>query len=165
MGQRVTKADEIHLAVSWEANTLSWPVKKSGEANTLSWPVKKIMRGQHVELASKKKRDNIWEARQPMCDHRLKMFYTVTSFRLTGNTKCFLSLSISSGILLWHGWLLCGRRLLVLWLLRHPCHRLLLSADSRCLSLQTPPIFVQSFLGLPAWSLRSKLSPLGLVFG
>ena len=38
----MTKADEIHLAESCEANTLSWPVQK------------KIMRGQHVELASKK---------------------------------------------------------------------------------------------------------------
>ena len=40
-----------------------------------------------------------------------------------------------------------------------------ISIDSRCLSLQTLPVFVQSFLGLPAWSLQSKLSPLGLVFG
>ena len=47
MGERVTRADEIHLAVLRKANTLSWPVKK----------IKKIfMKGQHVELASKKKR-------------------------------------------------------------------------------------------------------------
>jgi hypothetical protein len=42
VGERVTRADEIHLAVLRKANTLSWPVKKG-----------KI--GQHVELASKKK--------------------------------------------------------------------------------------------------------------
>jgi len=74
VGRRVTRADEIHLAVimtgqhvelagkkkSWQANTLSWPVKKWWQANTLSWPVKKMMIGQHVELASKEKK--WWQA-------------------------------------------------------------------------------------------------------
>src|SRR6185503_13018753 len=84
---------------------------------------------------------------------------------LTGNIKCFLNSSTSSGIFLWHGWLLHVQHQLLQLFLRRPCHRLILSVDSRCLSLQTLPVFVQSFLGLPAWSLRSKLSPLGLVFG
>jgi len=34
------KADDINLAISRQANTLSWPVKK------------RVMKGQHVELAS-----------------------------------------------------------------------------------------------------------------
>ena len=74
MGERMTKADEIHLAESWEANMLSWPVKKRRKGQNVELASKKKRKGQHVELASKKKRDNIWEARQPMCDHRLKMF-------------------------------------------------------------------------------------------
>src|SRR6185503_1896363 len=71
VGKRVTRADQIHLAIPRKANTLSWPVKKKKEkgqhvelarkkkrkANTLSWPVKKRKKekGQHVELDSKKK--------------------------------------------------------------------------------------------------------------
>ena len=46
-----------------------------------------------------------------MCNHRLKMFLkTVTNFRLTGSTNSLLSLSTGLGTLLWHGWLLYGRR-------------------------------------------------------
>ena len=72
MGRRL-RADDIHLAVSRQANTLSWPVKK-----------KRVMKGQHVELASKKKiiitgqhfelASEIYESKQPMCDHRLQVF-------------------------------------------------------------------------------------------
>ena len=79
MGKRVTRADEIHLAV--------------------------IMTGQHVELAGKKKEKDIgqhvggkkneWEAntlswlvkihmrsRQPMCNHRLKVFLNEYKFQV-----------------------------------------------------------------------------------
>ena len=35
VGERVTRADEIHLAVPRKANTLSWPVKKMNERPTL----------------------------------------------------------------------------------------------------------------------------------
>ena len=63
----MTKADEIHLAVSCEANTLSWLVKK-------------IMRGQHVELASKK-REIIYEKRDSRC--------------VTIDLRCFKQLQVS----------------------------------------------------------------------
>ena len=83
-----------------------------------------------------------------MCDHRLKVFLNEYKFQvLTGDIKCFLNSSTSSEIFLWHGWLLHVQRQLLQLFLRRPCHRLILSADSRCLSLQTLPVFVQSFLG------------------
>src|SRR6185436_15677973 len=41
VGRRVIRADDIHLAISRQANTLSWPRKK-----------KRVMTGQHFELAS-----------------------------------------------------------------------------------------------------------------
>src|SRR6185436_12991660 len=88
-----------------------------------------------------------------------------TSFRFNRQHQMFLNSPTSSGIFLWHGWLLHEQRQLLQLFLRHPCHCLILSVDTRCLSLQTLPVFVQSFLGLPAWSLLSKLSPLGLVSG
>src|SRR6185436_20701113 len=100
-----------------------------------------------------------------MCNHRLKMFLNKYKFQVLQATSNVLNSSTSSEIFLWHGWLLHVQRQLLQLFLRRPCHRLILSADSRCLSLQTLPVFVQSFLGLPAWSLRSKLSPLGFVFG
>ena len=80
-------------------------------ANTLSWPVKKKI-GQHVELAGKK---NELEANTLSWLVKIYMKSKIADVPpLTGSINCFLSLSIGSGILLWHGWLLCGRRLLVL---------------------------------------------------
>ena len=64
----MTKADEIHLAESCEANTLSWPVQK------------KIMRGQHVQLASKKK-EIMYEKRDSRC--------------VTIDLRCFKQLQVS----------------------------------------------------------------------
>ena len=48
------KADDLHLAISRQANALSWPQKKTittGQHIELAVQ-KKIMTGQHFELAS-----------------------------------------------------------------------------------------------------------------
>jgi len=46
VGRRL-RANDIHLAVSRQANTLSWPVKKIKKKKK-----KRVMTGQHFELAS-----------------------------------------------------------------------------------------------------------------
>ena len=117
VGRRVTRADEIHLAVIMIGQhvELASKIKKREKKR------EKKRRGQHVELASK----NIYEKQDSRClTIDLRCFKQLQVLGLTGSTNCFLSLSTSSGILLWRGWLLCGRHLLVLWSLRHPCHRL-----------------------------------------
>ena len=68
------------------------------------------MRGQHVVLASK----NTYEKQDSRCvTIDLRCFKGVQVSGLTGNIKCFLNGSTSSGILLWHGWLLHVQRQLL----------------------------------------------------